>query len=1098
MATKRHARVPCSETIAQMQYLVKWEVSHIEKWALKYHETAGYTACCPVRPCMRTDMTEDEGTCEVCWKGASMEFAAEEENHSDMLICDSCEKTYHIACLGQPRGWRPDMALPWHCPACIAQNGPPAVDEIIEVDWTPSWEPEETLSHTDAGRKLIHEWQTTHRNLPPGRMPGDAPDSDMSNLERQGFHDACQWQTTMGNPLRRRVHIELHPVNPQVDIQPGGCCKIQIRDVDLWAGLDSDACTDATPHATSPGRPLIQQRELACFYRPDGRCVGAITVQRLGMLRKMFLHAGSSGAHTGLSSEPLLFEEEMVDLMLRYRSKDNAARQWRAPSSLTSVLNEYFNAFPSTTKERFATPIDVASDTRQYWTSHQRDAAFGACHDAFQCKWTGYSTAFPRYEEIERCVRHALHSASMDSAPPTATVLLLPAKLRPRGREGYNKWLDAFPNYCTRVAQIKGGPVPLSTDLLMGMDQPLHMPQHHLDIVIVWNAAARAQLALDRSHTASLIAALHAASQQLSGKLTAHAPRRVDDSHHLGNCWGSQDLPTPAIESLEGPCLKASRKFRLAHPEPTRQAQPIRMNPAESDTEQYRENASPLRFNWDEIAYTDGSCLRQKDNGTKLGAAVYIPSRADHNHVLIDPAGMGDTDTINRAELSGIWGSLTNAQNVTATDSASSLHQIRKCLLHPMQMQHHAHKPALDLIMKALEQHPSRNITLLKIKAHADHIGNEMADAGAKCAALMHDEHDLIFSADQEPGYSKDRYWLNIKKPVAHEGQEGTAQGQKRMRIRKVTNLQSSLADHMHQVHKLGKSNKDSCYYRYWQNIKPLVDPALSNAFFTSASYQVKRTVLGYRTGTLWNAKTAFRQKCALSPACPLCGLPDGGNHIAAGCKALSDMYTERHNRIGRIILRAAAKGSMGGNLISADVGSAEKCTTAGAPALCQNHAPLQLFPNTPFVASQLAKLRHLKPDIMMAIPCTGHQGSPLHPPTTKIIIAELKCCQDTRPQDQLARCLTQHNDLIELLKEAGYAEHNISVVPLLVGHSGSIYRMHTLDSLDRLGIEKSKAEKCARKIHNEATTSLDSIVKNRRRLEHQLPNQATHTVPKT
>ena len=87
---------------------------------------------------------------------------------------------------------------------------------------------------------------------------------------------------------------------------------------------------------------------------------------------------------------------------------------------------------------------------------------------------------------------------------------------------------------------------------------------------------------------------------------------------------------------------------------------------------------------------------------------------------------------------------------------------------------------------------------------------------------------------------------------------------------------------------------------------------------------------------------------------------------------------------------------------------------------------------------------------------------------------------------------------VIELLNDAGIEEHNITVVPLLVGHSGSIYRMHTLGSLDRLGIEKSKAEKCARKLHSEATTSLDSIVKNRRRLEHQLPNQATHTAPKT
>ena len=76
--------------------------------------------------------------------------------------------------------------------------------------------------------------------------------------------------------------------------------------------------------------------------------------------------------------------------------------------------------------------------------------------------------------------------------------------------------------------------------------------------------------------------------------------------------------------------------------------------------------------------------------------------------------------------------------------------------------------------------------------------------------------------------------------------------------------------------------------------------------------------------------------------------------------------------------------------------------------------------------------------------------------------MAELKSCQDTSPQDQLAKCLTQHAELIDLLHAASYTKENITVVPILIGHSGLIYVTHTLDSLTKLGLDKTQADKCA------------------------------------
>eukprot|EP00983_Pelagomonas_calceolata_P014354 457331-Pelagomonas_calceolata.AAC.1 len=57
---------------------------------------------------------------------------------------------------------------------------------------------------------------------------------------------------------------------------------------------------------------------------------------------------------------------------------------------------------------------------------------------------------------------------------------------------------------------------------------------------------------------------------------------------------------------------------------------------------------------------------------------------------LVEPNGAGSTNTIRRAELAAIDAALTHKYTHIATDSLSSLHQLRKQkILYPEKHRHH-------------------------------------------------------------------------------------------------------------------------------------------------------------------------------------------------------------------------------------------------------------------------------------------------------------------------------------------------------------------------------------------------------------------------
>eukprot|EP00983_Pelagomonas_calceolata_P013149 420079-Pelagomonas_calceolata.AAC.1 len=56
---------------------------------------------------------------------------------------------------------------------------------------------------------------------------------------------------------------------------------------------------------------------------------------------------------------------------------------------------------------------------------------------------------------------------------------------------------------------------------------------------------------------------------------------------------------------------------------------------------------------------------------------------------LVEPNGAGITNTIGRAELAAIAAALAHEHTHVATDSLSSLHQLRKHILYPEKHRHH-------------------------------------------------------------------------------------------------------------------------------------------------------------------------------------------------------------------------------------------------------------------------------------------------------------------------------------------------------------------------------------------------------------------------
>ena len=118
---------------------------------------------------------------------------------------------------------------------------------------------------------------------------------------------------------------------------------------------------------------------------------------------------------------------------------------------------------------------------------------------------------------------------------------------------------------------------------------------------------------------------------------------------------------------------------------------------------------------WKEWAFTDGSCITSKENGSQsIGAGDNRPQ--SNKITTAKPGGTSINKTIiNRSKLAGIFAALINEYTCIATDSANALWQIRNSILYPQRMKQNKHVKLLETIGQHIQQSKD-TIHLYKVK----------------------------------------------------------------------------------------------------------------------------------------------------------------------------------------------------------------------------------------------------------------------------------------------------------------------------------------------------------------------------------------------
>ena len=135
----------------------------------------------------------------------------------------------------------------------------------------------------------------------------------------------------------------------------------------------------------------------------------------------------------------------------------------------------------------------------------------------------------------------------------------------------------------------------------------------------------------------------------------------------------------------------------------------------------------------------------------------------------------------------------------------------------------HKHTELLQSIGQLLRDIPGP-VTIMKIKAHAGHVGNEVADQIAKRAAESMDKADLELPVSGRPSYTKG-YWLFRTEEAAAD----VAQQPPTPPWGAIDDLQGDLRNVTLRRHRLGFSNTDGVYFKGWQSVRSEAHGALSN-----------------------------------------------------------------------------------------------------------------------------------------------------------------------------------------------------------------------------------------------------------------------------
>ena len=465
----------------------------------------------------------------------------------------------------------------------------------------------------------------------------------------------------------------------------------------------------------------------------------------------------------------------------------------------------------------------------------------------------------------------------------------------------------------------------------------------------------------------------------------------------------------------------------------------------------------------------------------RCGAGVYV-GPTDQGYTVC-PNGNGITNTINRAELAGILAALSTiippTEDATIlSDSLCSLFQIHKMLRTPMAIKTHLHSPMLRDIAQAIQARAAlgTHTHLGKVPAHTGITGNEKADAIANTAAAIGVTHDIDIPTDNTPFPSL--YWPGAKPPGSDT-------------CTYFANMHKALTP---SLPKKCPAAPRGIYCRSWEQVQPHIDPRYAAYIHTSAIPMHQRlNAMKYRDGCLWNVKIANRMKIPYTAtihapptqpdACPLCGCSDSGGHMLGECTHphIKGLIIQRHNiatqHIAQIIRQSPPPDHPGIPVDGRRQGRLPASTG-------RKSRPSVLAPPSPG--------RHTTTSVPTrhSVYIFGWNGELWHNDTvptelkanTTIYLLEIGYGPDTRYVSKRAEKLTQHNALMQLLRDEGWKVADPSI--FIFGVGGSIYKS-TRDILtSTFQLPNSVIDNLVHKLQRHALEKAQQIVATRRFLE--------------
>jgi ribonuclease HI len=976
----------------------------------------------------------------------------------------------HLACYAKLKY----LPAPGTKPTPYPTPGHPTHVKMVKVQWAPTWEPAKKSADFRAALAAFHSGQA---RLGTGQGARDASvtprNKDQSNLRQQGIfgEENCSWDgydTPSRQAVTSNVLLDPRPQNPDRDIQataPGqGRFRIQIGRHTDPRGADEMNLIDG---------------DTAFVYDPLGHCLGATTPARIAKMmeaRRLALTRQTLG-HRGIF-------EDIARLFIRYKPprKGPKHQTYALPKHYIATLKQIGGA----TVERFANPLTAELGT--YYSTHLDDTTLGSMGDPYSTPWLGCSVAIPPFETdaVGKAVRWAVASAAGTDAP-CATYLVAPAWMGDMHTQFTNH------PYVLEFDRFKKGTFPL-LECTVSSPQPEEINKYTVVMYLIANAAGIEQY-LGGTADATVTALCHAYRDRMRNWA------KEKDDHGTLNAKS----PVPGRFPYPGWDNVRSRTWRQRHSLP-RTPTPrklvamldalkhtpvnpptglIQDTPPRHDEERVRRNMrahKPLACDPRHAVYTDGSCTKAEAGGPNIcAAAVHLPDpyaplgEQDQGTVIrVQPNGYGPTNTITRAELSGIAAALDHCINDNVltifTDSQCSIHLIHKMLYEPHLLQEGKHRHLLLRIKEALVARSlaKRRTSILKVPAHAGVQGNEAADAAATAMAAGKPQSADVIGEVSEPS-TPDAYgdltWIGrvVKKDEQEE-------------IFYVNDLTTTLKKWVHKACVDGHANTDGFYAQKNYEVALVTDLAHSDhAWRSSTPFRSCLTAFKARWGQLYNQRLAFRYRFANNIACPLCRLDDGAGHILSGCsnKEMKAMYISRHNRAVQMIRKAIMKHSdIGGYYTVMDACPAAELPRYGATT---NRVPRWLLPNTEETQRML-----FRPDLLTV---EGYQADQAYysQDSKRVYMLEVGYCSDISIPERLTEKSKQHHELITRLQAEG---HTVFLHTLMLGTSGTILTSLKDHLKEGYKMPTHTITKLLNKLNDHAVNTAQAITCKRREME--------------